>query len=141
MSISRLRFIKRCAEFLPRTEIKNIPANTRGFYTLLNYVGNETYDVVYVGMSGGKKAGIHSRISGHARSKRKNPKGKILWTHFSVFEVWDNIYETEIREIEGILRHIYRKDTYANILNKQVRFKSLIKIRENKLRKWKEFKK
>ena len=25
-----------------------------------------------------------------------------LWTHFSVFEVWDNVWEQEVAELEGI---------------------------------------
>ncbi|GAF97179.1 unnamed protein product, partial [marine sediment metagenome] len=33
-----------------------------------------------------------------------------LWTHFSIFEVWENITENEIKELEGLFRQIYRKD-------------------------------
>jgi hypothetical protein len=89
----------------------------------------EKYDVVYVGMA---RAGMRGRLRAHIRSKRR---GK-LWTHFSVFEVWDNIWDDEIAELEGILRHIYRKDTQTNRLNRQRGFKALRRIRVNDLRRW-----
>ncbi len=59
-----------------------------------------------------------------------------LWSHFSVFEVWDNIREEEIRELEGILRHIYRKDARANRLAVQKSFKKLTRVRVKRLEEW-----
>jgi len=103
-----------------------IPRYTRGIYALLRYrpkPGN--YDVVYIGMVAGDKAGIKSRLRRHSRSKRKSP----LWTHFSIFKVWDNISESEIKELEGLFRQIYRKDTRANRLNIQKRSKLLKKVK------------
>jgi hypothetical protein len=70
----------------------------------------------------------------HARSKRK---GK-LWTHFSIFEVWDNIRDEEVTELEGLFRHIYRKDPAANALNIQRGFKKASRVRQDDLRKWHE---
>ena len=85
MPVSNLRFFKRCAEWLPRSEIRTIPKNTRGIYTLLKKTGKDKYQVLYVGMSGGNKAhGIHYRLSSHTKSKRKN---KTKWDYFSFFEV------------------------------------------------------
>ncbi|MGB2866339.1 MAG: hypothetical protein WBC05_23625 [Sedimentisphaerales bacterium] len=134
MPVSELRLIKRCAEFLEQIpkNINLIPPNTRGIYTLLKYQRKTgKYDVVYVGMAGGLgKGGIRSRLKTHRRRKGD------LWTHFSVFEVWDNIREEEIRELEGILRHIYRADTRANRLAKQRSFKKLTKVRTDDLELW-----
>ena len=45
------------------------------------------YDVVYVGMAA--KGGIRPRLRSHKRKKEG------LWTHCSVFEVWDNISVAE----------------------------------------------
>jgi len=59
-----------------------------------------------------------------------------IWTHFSIYEVWDNIREEEIRELEGIFRHIYRLNSRANRLNKQRTFKKLKKIQDNNLKNW-----
>lgn len=134
MPVSELRLIKRCAELLKQTpkNISLVPANTRGIYTLLKH-NRKTgkYDVVYVGMAGGEgKGGVRSRLKTHRRRKGK------LWDYFSVFEVWDNIREEEIRELEGILRHIYRLDTRANRLAKQRSFKKLAKVKDNDLTNW-----
>ena len=64
--------------------------------------GKTYYDVVYVGMA---TQGIRGRLESHV--KRKGD----LWTHFSAFEVWDNIRDEEIVELEGLFRHLYRKDS------------------------------
>lgn len=59
-----------------------------------------------------------------------------LWTHCSVFEVWDNIRDEEIIELEGLFRHIYRYDTKANSLNVQRGFKKLRKVRNASIEEW-----
>lgn len=130
MPISELKFIKRCAEFLPLNEYSKIPSNTRGIYALLNKCRDGKLDVIYIGMARGIKAGVRSRLRSHAR-KKKN-----LWTHFSVYEVWDNITHSEVEELEGLFRAIYRRDTQANRVNVQKGFKKLRKVRQNKLARW-----
>jgi hypothetical protein len=61
----------------------------------------DRHDVVYVGMSA---SGIKGRNQRHKRSKMTR------WTHFPVFEVWDNISPDEIKELEGLFRHMnYRR--------------------------------
>ena len=126
MAVSELRLIKRCAEFLPKSELSRIPAYTRGIYALLKKQPDGRFDVVYIGMAAGTKtASIRGRLRVHRRKKDK------LWTHFSAFEVWDNIREEEIQELEGIFRHIYRKDTRANKLNTQRSFKKLTQVRKD----------
>jgi hypothetical protein len=131
MPWSVCRFIKRIAEFLPKTEIRRIPANTRGIYALLKK-RKDAFDVVYIGMSAGRKAGITSRMKAHNRKKG------VEWTHFTIFEVHDNITYNEIDELEGMFRHIYRKDTKANRLNKQLRYKKFRKITTKSLGNWKQ---
>jgi hypothetical protein len=125
MPVSELRLIKHCVEFENKKDVSNIPRRTRGIYVLFKYRPKlDKYDVVYIGMAGGeKKAGIGGRLRAHA----KNKPGE--WTHFSAFEVWDNIREEEVRELEGILRHVYRKDSHANKLGIQKSFKKLTKIK------------
>lgn len=87
-----MKFIKQCAELQEKEERKNIRRNTRGIYVLYNKE-QENYNVVYVGMARGEKTGIRSRIERHARSKRKGN----YWTHFSIYEVHDNISEDEVK--------------------------------------------
>ncbi len=120
-----LFLIKRYDEFVPKDKKKSVPRATRGVYALLKkgWAGHgknkrEKYDVIYVGMSA---SDIHHRLNAHAKSRRK---GK-LWDHFSIFEVNDNIYDELIRELEGLLRHIYRKDRNANRINKARGYKKL----------------
>ena len=135
MPVSELRLIKHCVEFCPQEELYNLKRLIRGIYVLYKErQKKKIYDVVYIGMAGGeKKAGIGGRLRSH---KKHKPKG---WTHFSAFEVWDNIREEEVRELEGILRHIFRKDTNANSLAKQKSFNKLTKIRrKTKKENWME---
>jgi hypothetical protein len=130
MPRAECKFIKRLDEFLPKTEISNVPANTRGIYALLKEKEKDSFDVVYIGLSAwGKECGIASRLRKHNRKKG------VEWTHFTIFEVHDNISDNEICELEGLFRHIYRKDTTANRLNKQVRYKKFNKISKS-LKKW-----
>ncbi len=134
MPVSELRLIKHCVEFCDKSYITKIPLRTRGVYVLYKKRANkknpkgEAFDVVYIGMAGGeKKAGIGGRLRAHARNNLKS----IQWTHFSAFEVWGNIREEEVRELEGILRHIFRKDSHANKLGIQKSFKKLTHIRKD----------
>lgn len=61
-----------------------------------------------------------------------------LWSHFSVFEVWDNIRNEEIAELEGLFRHIYKRDAQANRLNVMRGFKALNTLRRNNLEEWRD---
>lgn len=131
MSWSMCKFIKRIAEFQPQDQIKHIPGNTRGIYALLNK-SKVSFDVVYVGLSAGERAGMQSRMKAHRRSKR------FKWTHFTVLEAHDNITRQEIKELEGLLRLIYRKDTRSNKLNKQLRYKPFRKITKKDILSWKK---
>lgn len=134
MPISDCRWFKQSAEFLPKSEIRRIPKRTRGLYALFRYRRKtKCHDVVYVGLAAGAKSGVAGRLRSHARSKSKAQ----LWTHFSVFEVWDNVWEHEVAELEGIFRHIYSKDRKANRLNVQRSFKPLKRIRIRDLAAWK----
>ena len=126
MAISELRLIKNCVEYLPQGEVYRIPKLTRGIYVLYKYrPKTDMYDVVYVGMAGGEvKSGIRGRLKSHA-TKKKNK-----WTHFSAYEVWDNIREDEVKELEGILRHLYRFDSRANRLAVQKKYIKLIHVKK-----------
>jgi len=80
------------------------------------------FDVVYVGIASGRQ-GVRGRLQSHRRYKRDE------WTHFSVFEVHDNIRNDEVQELEGLFRHIYRFDGRANRLNVAKRYGALIEVR------------
>jgi hypothetical protein len=130
MPASPTRFIKRCAQWLPKSEACFVPHHTRGVYALLQFRRRqEKYDVVYIGMAA--SGGIRSRLRSHKKSESK------IWSHFSIFEVWDNISENEVEELEGLFREIYRKDGRANRFNRQKKFKKLQSVRKDELRFWK----
>jgi hypothetical protein len=128
MPISQLRLIKSVLEFEPVENIKRVPIKTRGIYALYHYHAEGFYNLVYIGMARGQKSGIRGRLAMHYRRKRD------LWTHFSMFEVWDNIREDEIEELEGLFRHLFRLDATANRLNKQKGYKKLGRLRRATLK-------
>jgi hypothetical protein len=120
-------------EFQPKENIKRVPVRTRGIYVLYQQSAESerVYNVVYIGMARGKKAGIRGRLAKHSKQKHD------LWTHFSAFEVWDNIREEEIEELEGLFRHLFRRDATANRLNKQKGYKKLGRLRRATSKLWK----
>ena len=83
-------------------------------------------------MTLGGKGGIRGRLKIHRRNKAG------LWTHCSIFEVWNNVRDDEIIELEGLFRHIYKKDSRANKLNKQRGFKKLNMVRDSEFSEWNE---
>jgi hypothetical protein len=114
-------------------QVRNLPGGLRGIYVLYKRRKNRRsgfvhHNVVYVGMA--NKGGIRARLRWHRRSK------KDLWTHFSVFEVWENIRDEEILELEGLFRHIYRDDSKANKLNAARGFNPLRLIRKSTIKVW-----
>jgi DNA-binding GntR family transcriptional regulator len=132
MPYAPCKFIKRIAEFQERNQSDNIPNNTRGIYVLLNQA-KDKFDVVYIGMSGRSTIrGIHARIWRHNKSKNLD------WTHFTLFEVHDNITNTEIKELERLILCIYRKDSRANKHNIQRHYRPFHdpKVLKKKFKNW-----
>jgi hypothetical protein len=128
MPQSPLRLICRSVEYLPFDQVGRLPAGLRGIYVLYDHTPSRTrtgkgnYNVVYVGMA--RTGGIRGRLRSHRRTKRK------LWSHCSIFEVWDNIRDDEIAELEGLFRHLYRHDSAAGALNKQRVYKPLRRVEQ-----------
>ena len=140
MPSSNLKLIRRSEEFLDKSHINEIPGYTRGIYVLTKchkktdayHKKTDTYNVVYIGMAGASKAGIRGRLKKHAKSPGKSKH----WSHFSIYEVWENITEEEVSELEGLFRHIYRKDLHANKLNKQQAYLKLKQVRNDNISEW-----
>jgi hypothetical protein len=70
---------------------------------------------------------------GRRLARHKNDIAK-SWSHFSVFEVNANVSEREIKELEGLFREVYRKDTKFNQLGGYDR---LQRVRNDDLKSWK----
>jgi len=127
MPQSELRLIRSKVEFLRKEDAATLPKGRRGIYVLYQKQpgAGQKYDVLYIGMArAGRGRGLKRRILAHAKSRRK----RRLWTHFSVFEVWDNVRDEEVVELEGLFRHIYRYDARANRLNVLRSFKKLARV-------------
>jgi hypothetical protein len=132
MPKSELRLIKNAREYLPQNECNMIPSKIRGVYVLYKRRGrvnaqSHHFDFVYIGMA---SSNIRRRVNSH-----KNTKGS-LWTHFSFYEVWDNISDEEIAELEGLFRHLYKYDSKANSLNRQKGYKKLDQVRKRSDLNW-----
>jgi hypothetical protein len=134
MTTNGMRFVNCSAEFRSKDEIGNMPKGIRGIYALLKRRPrlHKKYDVVYIGMARRGAGGVRSRLLAHRRSRRKGP----LWTHFSVYSVWPRIPDSVVAELEGLFRHLYRRDTRANKLARQRTFGRLRATRRNDFRKW-----
>ena len=101
-----------------------IPHVTRGVYVLYKDKSRgkkKKFEVFYIGVGGVKKdakAGVGGRIRTHdLRKKSKNEDG---WTHYSFFEVHDNISREEILEIEQLFLRIFRHDERIKLDNVQL---------------------
>jgi hypothetical protein len=131
MAEARLHFIKQCIERreFKEQEVEKIPSKTRGIYVLLHQKEPDVYDVMYIGMTA---AGVHGRLQSHLKSGTKTK----FCSHFSMFEVHDNVPEEEIEELEGILRHIFRKDSHANQLAHQRGYGPLREVRRRDWGQW-----
>jgi hypothetical protein len=110
-----LRTIKRWKRYEPRGNWKFVPKHTRGLYVLYRKRPRDRYEVSYIGVAGlgpTGGGGMRSRLKSHFTKKPG-------WTHYSLFEVHDNITREEIRETEALLLGIFRHDTRIQLSNKQ----------------------
>jgi len=106
---------------LAKQDVDLLPRGVRGFYVLYKGMRRSgARNVVYVGMSyGGQNCCVRTRLRTHRRKKGR------LWTYCSVFEVWENVRDDEIAELEGLFRQIYKTDSRANKLNVRKGFRKL----------------
>jgi hypothetical protein len=103
-------YFKNFFEFVPVDEISSLPKKIRGLYALYEKDEEGYYNLRYVGMTDG---GAKGRLNKHSIAK----SGK--WSHCSVYEVWDNVTQEQIRELEALFRHTLRLDATASGLNIQ----------------------
>jgi hypothetical protein len=86
------------------------------------------FDVTYIGGGGTGK----NPTSGIGRRLRSHDKNKPKWTHYSFFEVHDNVSREEILELESLFLRIFRNDSrvkLANVMFGSKVFKTLSKDR------------
>jgi hypothetical protein len=110
---SPLCIVKRWKKYVPKEgSSSEVPRMTRGFYVLYKQRTRGHYEVRYIGIGGlGSKSAIGGRIKSHVK--------RTDWSHFSFFEVHDNISAEEIRELEGLLLAIFADDSRIELSNVQ----------------------
>jgi hypothetical protein len=116
-----MRLIKSALEYRSIAEIKKVPNGVRGIYCLYKKRG-KSYGLVYVGMSG-VNGRVAARLRKHQKSLNKD------WSHFSYYEVWDNITDAEIAELEGLFLQLSRFDKNTNLQNSQNTHQPLVQLR------------
>lgn len=137
---SLLRLIKRWKRYVPRKDrAGTVRRNTRGVYVLYKLRTRKSelhYQVVYIGVAGVGKTGgggIQGGIQGRVRTHDRRIKD---WSHFSYFEVHDNVTKEEILELEALLLGIFSDDGRIKLANKQGGSRKLSQLRKPVL--WKE---
>jgi hypothetical protein len=128
---SLLRIFKRCRLYVDPTEgvgWEEAVRVTRGVYVLYQKKG-KNYNVKYIGIGGSgnvQKTGVFARLKQHQKYKSD-------WTHYSIFEVHDNITGEEIRELEGLFLMIFRNDENVQLVNKQKKMNKFLELSEDSL--------
>ncbi len=135
---SLLQIIKRWRRYELRADWKYLLPVTRGVYVLYKKQPDDSnglvYHVKYIGVAGiskDPKSGIHHRLKKHHQTRKD-------WTHYSFFEVHDNVSREEILELESLLLAIFRHDHRIKLENKQKSSTILTTLR--KITAWKDVK-
>jgi phosphoribosylformimino-5-aminoimidazole carboxamide ribonucleotide (ProFAR) isomerase len=132
----QLFLFKNYVEHIPKEKLKEVvPALVRGVYVLFKEdIDTKKMNVVYIGRATeGKKQGVGARLDYHKRDDNKKEE----WSHFSVFEVWQNVSNDIIVELEALILHIYSRDGTANKLNLQKNSKLFRGVRRASQNEWK----
>ncbi len=132
---SALRLIKRWRRYERRGQWAFLRPVTRGVHVLYkdgltDSSGSRKKDfrVVYIGVAGvAKKAtrGIGARLRHHDKTWKKS-----AWTHYSFFEVHDNVSREELLELESLFLAVFRHDSRIPIENQQRSSTRLARLRK-----------
>ncbi|MDE2466039.1 MAG: hypothetical protein KGO02_20330 [Alphaproteobacteria bacterium] len=129
---SLLKTIKRWKRYQDRGDWSSIPVHTRGFYVLYRKGRGKRYEVVYIGV-----AGLGAKLKGGITSRLRRHNKRIKdWSHYSFFEVHDNVTREDIRELECLLLSIFRHDPRIKLENIQKGSRVLYELRQPKT--WKQ---
>ena len=120
-----LRTIKRWKRYEARAKWKEVPKFTRGLYVLYCKRDTQHFEVKYIGVASVGRLG-----GGGIKRRLRRHNSKIRgWTHFSFFEVHENILRDEILELEALLLGIFQDDTRIQLSNKQKGSRKLNRLR------------
>jgi hypothetical protein len=93
-------------EFLPASEIMQIPGNIKALFALYAYDSElRNFNVMYIGYANNEGGNtIRSLLK---EQERLNGR---MWSHFSVYELWDYIQKDDQRAVDMLFKQIYRRD-------------------------------
>ena len=123
-----LRLIQDCHLYQERLTCRvrdHIPHVTRGLYVLYKQghrkKDKKNFEVTYIGVGGVQSKQAKTGVGGRIRTHDKRAKEKKIknWTHYSYFEVHDNISREEIRQLESLLLTIFKHDKRISLDNVQ----------------------
>ena len=123
-----LRLVKSCRLYQERATCivsRYIPHVTRGLYVLYKQAqgkrAKNNFEVTYIGVGGVQSKQAKTGVGGRIRTHHKRAIEKKIkdWTHYSYFEVHDNISREEIRQLESLLLTIFQHDKRISLDNIQ----------------------
>jgi len=95
-------------EFQPSGSIMRVPPNLTALYVLYSHDSESRHmNVRYVGYA-------NSQSGEDARSMlwQQHKLNGRMWSHFSVYELWDHFQKDDTRAVETLFDHVYRHDSH-----------------------------
>ena len=100
--------VRRAIEYRPSACILQVPPNMTALYVLYSYNGASRHmNVRYVGYASGQRGN-------DARSmlRSQHTLNGSMWSHFSVYELWDHFQKDDAAAVEALFEHVYRDDSH-----------------------------
>jgi len=100
--------VRREIEFQPSSRIMRLPPNMTALYVLYAYDSESRHmNVRYVGYASNQNGD-------DARSMlwQQHKLNGRMWSHFSVYELWDHFQKGDTRAVEALFDQVYRHDSH-----------------------------
>lgn len=123
MKVSPCYLFCRSLELCSAAEIEFVPPATKGIFVLYRHIENDLMELVYIGAGMGDQDGLKGQLQMHRNLQHH------AWTHFSIFQVWENIPKKQMKELAGFFRHVYRNTGYAKSVMETHEYKPLTRIK------------
>lgn len=95
-------------EYLPTRCVTQLPSNMTALYVLYSYDNESRHmNVCYVGYANHQNGDdarsmlqLQHRLNGR------------MWSHFSVYELWDHFQKDDAKAVDALFNHVYRRDSH-----------------------------
>lgn len=96
-------------EYQPTSQIQLVPSGIKALIVLYSYNKEpEYFNVKYIGYADGKGFNTARAIL----SEQQQLNGR-MWSHFSVYELWDHLQKNDDYAVNELFRQIYRRDSHS----------------------------